>query len=95
MSPPEPTMTGAGHIVDRIGTRVMIAVICDPCTRRARAVEDRKEYKKLFDNRIQFDSTMSQRAMVTDRRSERAHSRHNQSTQKQSPTRQRKQYEPN
>src|SRR5206468_10124207 len=95
MCPPETTMTRARHVVDRIGVRVVIAMIRDPCVRRARTVEDCAEHEKLFDDWMQLHCTMSQCAMVTDRRSEPAHARHNQSRQKQSPSRKRKQCDPN
>src|SRR6266487_3584803 len=95
MRPPEATMTRARHVVDRIGVRVMIAMIRNPCVRRARAVENRGEQEKLFDDRVQLHCTMSQCAMVTDRGSEPAHARHNQSRQEQSPSWKRKQSDPN
>src|SRR6185436_10035037 len=95
MGPPEATMTRARHVVDRIGVRVMIAMICNPRLRRARAVENGKEHKKLFDDWIQFHCTMSQRAMVTDRRSQPAQARHKQSRQEQSPAWKWKQCDPN
>jgi hypothetical protein len=69
--PPETTVPRAGNIVESVGIGVMISVVRNPGTGSTRSVENGKENKQLFDNRIQLNSTMRERSMVTDRCSKR------------------------
>ena len=64
MGPPEPAMTGAGHIFDRIGLRMVISMVRDPRVQRARTIEHRCEDEHLFDDRIEFHGTMGKSAVV-------------------------------
>ena len=59
-------MTGARHIIDRIGVCVMIAMIRDPRAGRARAIEARKENQNLLNDRMQLNRAMREAAMVAD-----------------------------
>lgn len=76
VGPPESAMTRARHVVDRVGVGVMVPVICDPCARSTRAVEDGEENKNLLDHRIQLHRAMRQSAMISDRGPHPAKARH-------------------
>ena len=91
--PPEATVTRTGHIINRVGVCMMIAMICDPGTRGAGTVETRKENQNLLDHRMKFHRTMSQTAMVADCRSQAARACQKKRAQKYLPVRQREQYQ--
>src|SRR5437763_1262858 len=86
MRPPETAVPRAGNIVESICVGVMISVVRNPCTGSTRSVKHGKENKQLFDDRIQLDSAMRQRAMVTDRCSKGTQAGENQRRRKHLPT---------
>ena len=72
MRPPEAAVTRAGHIVNRVGIRVVVAMICDPSAWSPGSVKTCAENQNLFDNRIEFYCTMSQTTVITDCRAQSA-----------------------
>jgi hypothetical protein len=72
MSPPESAMPRAGYVVDRVGIRVVIAMIRDPCARGAGAIETREKDEDLLDYGIELNGAMSEGAVISNRRSEAA-----------------------
>lgn len=87
MGPPEPAMTGAGHVFDRIGLRVVISMVRYPRARHARTIEHGCEDEHLFDNRIEFHGSMGESAVVRHSRPQRTCAREAQTPQKYSPSR--------
>src|SRR5262245_42686377 len=93
MRPPEPTVPRAGNVIDRVGIGVVVAMVGNPRTGCAGAVEYGKQNEDLLDDRMEFHGSMRKRAVIPDRGSQTTAGGHEQSCKKNGPARQRKEQE--
>jgi hypothetical protein len=80
-------MAGAGDIINRVGVRMMVAMICNPCAGSSGSIENGKEDQNLFCHDVEPHRAMRTRPVISDRGSKSTEARRSQGCKKDFPTR--------
>src|SRR6266852_3911811 len=94
MRPPETALLGAGDVLGSVGDGVVQAMVGHPARGMTRAVEDRPEDQKLFDEPVGLESLVREHAVITNGGAESAESDEEQRPAADLKTRQGKEDQP-